>query len=674
MKFFAQIRPKYVITVTLVVAALMVTSALIELSQSRDELFHVLSEQGLSLAETIERSSENILLATENLEAELAERLFNNAFFVARLDSLGLLTQRDLRRFAEANDIYRINIFDRQGNRLLGNHLQQVDHATLPEQHSPIDFIAPILRGDADRLTIGLKEARFEEGQRYAVAIRRTRPSGGAIVLNLDAANLLEFRKSMGIGRLMMDLGDNSGIEYALVQDQAGILAASSSVEQISAIEGDTLLGVALARDTTITRVTTFGGKEVFEIAKPFKLGLAPVGLIRIGLSMDEIRATEARMQRRVLVMSLVVVVIGVLSVLVIVASQNYSVLTQRYRTMQTFTGTILEQMRDAVVTIDTGERITLFNRQAEVLFGVSASSLVGRSLRQAGDPVLDCLQSLFSSTGQTEQTLRCGDGATRFVSVSLSSTSDPQGTIQSRTAVIRDLTEARRLEREMQRKEKLSAMGELASGVAHEVRNPLNAISMIAQRVGQEFSPKKGTREYKSLTKVLQAEAHRVNSIVQQFLRFARPPKLQLQPVPVKELMSHLHTLFEGQASQKNVQFSITSSCDGNIMLDRNLLTQALLNLLQNALDATSRGGTINLNCSRTSEGIVIEVTDDGRGIPEDQLEKIFNLYYSTKPDGTGMGLAVTQQIVSQHGGRIDVVSEIGKGSRFAILLPFKG
>ena len=232
-------------------------------------------------------------------------------------------------------------------------------------------------------------------------------------------------------------------------------------------------------------------------------------------------------------------------------------------------------------------------------------------------------------------------------------------------------MTETLRLKKEVERREKLSAMGELAAGVAHEIRNPLNAISMIAQRFGREFKPARGVKEYRAITDVLQKESQRVNNIINQFLRFARPPKLKLSYITVKQLVNHAATLFESQAKAKKVNFQFEYGQDRNINVDMEQMTQALLNLLQNSLDAAEKGGKILLFADCNDDELIIRVEDDGVGIPPERLSKVFDLYFTTKKRGTGMGLAITHQIINLHRGKIEVQSKPGKGTTFLIKIP---
>ncbi|NUN71081.1 MAG: cache domain-containing protein, partial [Bacteroidetes bacterium] len=210
-RLLQSIQPKYVILITLFAAVLMFGTAVLELNQSRSEIIHLLREHALSIAETIANSSSNIVSSGDEIEAQMAERLLNNALLIARLDSIRPVTAGELRSIAAANHIYRINILDRHGVRVVSNHPPEPHQRSLRPKHAPADFIGPVLRGEERTLIIGFKQARFEQGERFAVAVRRARKEGGAIVLNIDAAELQTFRKRTGIGRMVTDLGNDEG-------------------------------------------------------------------------------------------------------------------------------------------------------------------------------------------------------------------------------------------------------------------------------------------------------------------------------------------------------------------------------------------------------------------------------------------------------------------------------
>ena len=245
----------------------MIVSAYFELRQSKEEIFHLLKEQAESLSEIITQSSINTLNSSFEIEDLVTERLLNNARMIRRLDSINALSTTTLINFANENDLFRINVFDKNGNRILSNRIPTKDHPHPEGNVNRFEELEPILTGKTNEFIIGLKPASFSNEQRFAVAISRAF-NRGAIVINLDAKDFLEFRKRIGIGKIVQDISDNPGIEYIVLQDSLGILAASSSVKEISAIESDSFLHKAITNDSTLTRVISFNNSDVFEVVK----------------------------------------------------------------------------------------------------------------------------------------------------------------------------------------------------------------------------------------------------------------------------------------------------------------------------------------------------------------------------------------------------------------------
>lgn len=228
-----------------------------------------------------------------------------------------------------------------------------------------------------------------------------------------------------------------------------------------------------------------------------------------------------------------------------------------------------------------------------------------------------------------------------------------------------------------LRRRDRLAAMGELASTVAHEVRNPLNAIGMTAQRLRREFlgagqAPQaRDEAELRELLDVLGGETQRINRIVQQFLDYARPPRLSLRTASLREMLEAAAGAIGAKAATRRVTIERDLSGAGDAVFDPDQLKQAVDNLLRNAIDASPDGGRVRLEARRDAADHVIDVVDEGPGIPADILPKIFDLYFTTKADGTGVGLAVTHQIVEAHQGRIEVDSPPGGGTRMRVRIP---
>ena len=671
MKFLKNLHPKIIIAVALVVGALMIGSAVIELQQSKSEILHLLNEQSSSLIGTIVQSSINALNSSEEIENLIAERLFNNAALIRSLDSLNLLTHKKLIEIGNENSLYRINIFDKNGNRILSNRVPESDHSHGEENINRFEELKPILKDGLNRFVIGLKDAEYVDEQRFAVAIARSNKRG-AIVLNLNAAQFLEFRKRIGLGKIIRDLSENHGIEYLVLQDSIGILAAGATVDSISSIESDSFLVDAFSKDKIYTRVHPFKDHEVFETVKRLVYKNELIGIYRLGLSLDEVTAVEQRMYRRIIIISLVLATIAIIILSVFFTNQNLKSVSDEYKRFKTFASTILENMSEAVIVINSHKIITLFNKSSENLFNKPASEVLKSKLEIVSKDVSDSFDQFKENTERIDsEILTIINSEVKYLGLSFTENYTDENEEKSFTVVINDLTEKRKLEEEAKRKEKLSAMGELASGVAHEIRNPINAIGMIAQRLNKEFKVENDKEDYNHITTLLRDEINRINKIISQFLNYAKPLDLQIREFDSKEYFDDIFSLFEDQAKNREITFTKSSNDAYKIKIDPELIKQALMNLIQNSFDAITKNGKVELNYYKTNSNLVIEISDNGKGIPDNIKNKIFDLYFTTRNEGTGLGLSITQKIISEHNGRIEVFSHPDIQTKFTITLP---
>ncbi|HYR02732.1 MAG TPA: ATP-binding protein, partial [Syntrophobacteria bacterium] len=247
-------------------------------------------------------------------------------------------------------------------------------------------------------------------------------------------------------------------------------------------------------------------------------------------------------------------------------------------------------------------------------------------------------------------------------------------GHCRSAVIVLRDLREIERLEQEVRRAEKLAAVGELAAGVAHEIRNPLSSIRGLAQFLRQVLAGGSKEREY---AEIMVREVDRINRVVTDLLTIARPQEPDLAPTDLQELLNHSVGLLQGDADRRGVEIRrVIPSELPEVVMDENQMTQALLNLILNALQAVETGGTIRVGASVDpfDSRLHLWVEDDGPGIPSGQMGKIFDPFFTTRAKGTGLGLSIVQKIVTHHRGEIRVESPpkgSARGSRFTISIP---
>jgi signal transduction histidine kinase len=240
-----------------------------------------------------------------------------------------------------------------------------------------------------------------------------------------------------------------------------------------------------------------------------------------------------------------------------------------------------------------------------------------------------------------------------------------------------RHLRKVEEMEDRVRTAERLLALGKLGAGVAHEIRNPLNAIGMAVQRLGREFRPREGGEgEYHEIIRVIREEIQRVNHIVEQFVRFSRPSRLEFILASPAEIVENVSILFGEEARGQSIEMH--KEMDPQlppVMMDKEKITQALINIVTNSIQAMEEGGSLTLRGELDGrDWIKITISDTGKGIPEGEIEKALEYTYTTKEKGLGLGLPIAHKIIEEHGGRMTIESTVGTGTAVSLFLPVKG
>jgi two-component system sensor histidine kinase HydH len=225
-------------------------------------------------------------------------------------------------------------------------------------------------------------------------------------------------------------------------------------------------------------------------------------------------------------------------------------------------------------------------------------------------------------------------------------------------------------LEKEMAKSQRLAALGNLAAGIAHEIRNPLSSIKGFATFFKERYG---GNPEDVKTAAIMIQEVDRLNRVISQLLEFARPMDLHKERTSLQGIIHHTLKMIEDQSRLKGIMIQADLSPHvGDALIDSDKLTQVFLNVYLNALEAMEKGGTLSVNLSlRNDRTIRIDISDTGRGIDRDEAARIFDPYFTTRPTGTGLGLAIVHKIIEAHGGEIRVDSVRGEGTTFSIFLP---
>ena len=527
---------------------------------------------------------------------------------------------------------------------------------------------------------------------------------GMTVLISIEAGArawmMLPMRQDDAFGSLIQETGKNVDIAYVYVLDQQGnIVHHSNPANNITppaprpALKND---------DEVMTSIRRLPGEiQVYELVKLFS-PLSPPGtmesnagrlkhgdivkphlhrgdIIVLGMKMTAYEEARRSDLHHAVIMGTILITLGAGALFFIFVIQNYYLVGQTLEQTEVYTRQVVANMANGLLSLDTDGKIVSYNQLALELLDLQESDVRGLNLKTIIDFQANGIdQTLVHCRPVLEREIQHKNRNGELIPLSLSATPilEENDQCQGAVIVLRDLREIKQLQEKVRRSEKLAAIGKLAAGVAHEIRNPLSSIRGFAQFLSQGLKDNPKEQEY-AQTMVL--EVDRINRVVTDLLTFARPTKAEGVPADLTELVEHCARLVQADADSRNITLRRNITDLSKVRLDPNQITQALLNLLLNAMQSVEPGSTIEIGAALkpSDERLEIWVEDDGAGIEHEELDKIFDPFYTTRAKGTGLGLPIVHKIVENHQGEIRIESPpAGKkaGCRFTLSLPAGG
>ena len=514
------------------------------------------------------------------------------------------------------------------------------------------------------------------------------------------------------VQQLLVETAQQKDIVYILVTNSAGKILADSDPQDIGKTYGEdlNLYRIAHSHDLHWREVHTEDKAKIFEVFRQFvpmqgrgvgggagrgsgrRQGMMMSGdwcqnhlnpeqardgdaqVIFVGLDMTSVEYAAKEDIRHSIFTGFIFLLIGFAGVVTLFLAQAYRSARTSFSRVKAFSDNLVENMPMGLIAIDPDERIASFNQTAESMLKISAGETIGNQLSEVLPASLrNFFYQLKTKTGPAAEELDAALNNHQNLPLEVIGTSftDEDGAAMGWVILFRDLSEIRHLKKEILRSQRLASIGRLAAGVAHEIRNPLSSIKGFATYFKERY---RDTPKDHQTAEIMIQEVERLDRVIGQLMEFARPMRIEEKVTGLDALIRHSLKMVESDAQKKHI--TLEFNCDPGVeraKIDADRIKQVLLNLYLNAIEAMGDGGSLTVSAKRSEadNGLRITVADSGPGIPKKDLPHLFDPYFTTKPSGTGLGLANVHKIVESHKGEIEITSAPGKGTVVTILIP---
>lgn len=393
-----------------------------------------------------------------------------------------------------------------------------------------------------------------------------------------------------------------------------------------------------------------------------------------VELDLDQFNSAVQRKLLEIVVLSIVLLLVGIGGWLSLLTLQGLRGSQTRLQRISAFNDIVVESLPVGLIATDSDGHIRMVNASAEIIAGVTAKQMISKHPATVLPAELAQLfdlneQSDNKRAKNREIVLRSGENTRRSLLLTVLSVADSEKSFIGDVLLIQDISELRQLETDLRRNERLAALGKMAAGVAHELRNPLSSIKGLAVILKGKVG---GDDEGQQTADVLVKEVERLNRSISELLDYTRPEKLQIKHSDINTILKQAADLVGVDAESLGITITTSfTEASAHVDIDEDKMKQVFLNLLLNSIQAMADGGTLAISTEVSANQMICTIEDSGSGIAEHNISRVFDPYFTTKSDGTGLGLALSSKIIEEHGGVISLESREGIGTKVLVGLP---
>jgi len=482
----------------------------------------------------------------------------------------------------------------------------------------------------------------------------------------------------------VLDLFQKEGITFIDVVDRSGSVRLSTSEQRVNH-------NIKINYPGTINYLQTVGvdNQRILQIIKPFDfddrfssdlfgyLFLRDKYLL-IGINMESYYARYDQIKQRIFFNYLVILIMLLFGIYTIFKLQENLVVKRTLQNIQDYTTKLLENMDSGVISVDENNIIRTFNQKSEQIFQLTRSEVLGEDAEKVL-PIKILGTSLYQlgllekKKIEQEIELKTNSSSKKILEINTSLLTGENGKNNGMVILVRDISQIKKLAEEINRNKRLTSLGKLSSGIAHEIRNPLSSIRGLTQFLQQSFAE---IDERKNDARIILQETDRLNQLVTQILDYSRPKKLSINDFVLAEMLDELIHLLQSEEKNKEISFQLKEKQKSiHLEGDQDQLKQAFLNIIINSTQSINGKGDIIISLDKQlieeKEMVYVTIKDNGIGIASHDLVHIFDPFFTSKENGYGLGLSIAYNIIETHQGSIKVESEKGAGTKIEIILP---